>query len=186
MKFLDSIGLQKVVSELKLLFITRSAADDKFLPKNSTYDLKMGSNLNLNAPAGASEWNHINCFNNQKDIVGVISVTDSGLIRLRANDGVVVTNIGDNVYMPISASAFNVNSSLRYKENVLPIPLEKSSGILSIDVSSYNYKSDTADENGNKPINIGVIAEQCHVNGLTECIDYNNEGEPNEIGRAHV
>ena len=62
-----------------------------------------------------------------------------------------------NVMRPISASAFNVNSSRRYKENITEMTEEEANKILDVDVKMFDYKKR---ENGTNVA--GVIAEEVY------------------------
>ena len=62
-----------------------------------------------------------------------------------------------NVMRPISASAFNVNSSRRYKENINDMTEEEANKILDVDVKMFDYKKR---ENGTNVA--GVIAEEVY------------------------
>lgn len=62
-----------------------------------------------------------------------------------------------NVMRPISASAFNVNSSRRYKENITKMTEEEANKILDVDVKMFDYKKR---ENGTDVA--GVIAEEVY------------------------
>lgn len=57
-------------------------------------------------------------------------------------------------FMPVSASAFNVNSSRRYKENIKDMTEEEANKILDINVVKFDYK---VKQNGTNVA--GVIAE---------------------------
>ena len=62
-----------------------------------------------------------------------------------------------NTFMPISASAFNVNSSKRYKKNIEKLSEEEANKILDVDVVKFDYKNE---ENGTGVV--GVIAEDVY------------------------
>ena len=67
------------------------------------------------------------------------------------------SNSDVNVMRPISASAFNVNSSRRYKENINDMTEEEANKILDVDVKMFDYKKR---ENGTDVA--GVIAEEVY------------------------
>ena len=77
----------------------------------------------------------------------IFGVTDSATVRSR-------TSI--NTYLPISASAFNVSSSKRYKENINDITEERAKKILDVNVVTYDYRCNIM----SRPLDkTGVIAE---------------------------
>lgn len=62
-----------------------------------------------------------------------------------------------DTFMPVSASAFNVNSSKRYKENIRHMAEEEANKLDNIEVVIYDYKKK---ENGTNQV--GVIAENAY------------------------
>ena len=85
------------------------------------------------------------CASGNSSIFGVLEQ-----LSIRSNSDL-------NVMRPISASAFNVNSSRRYKENITEMTEEEANKILDVDVKMFDYKKR---ENGTNVA--GVIAEEVY------------------------
>ena len=83
-----------------------------------------------------------------------------------AGGAVIASNLGG--YSPIAASAFNVNSSIAFKENVIPITNSFQS-VLSLVGVTYDRKNNTTKNEA------GLIAEEVHK-VLPNVIAYNNDG----------
>ena len=67
---------------------------------------------------------HLECRSDGGDVK--ISMHAGGqtaviLKHLRGQDGLLIVNSGDNAFAPIAASAFNINSDHRLKENIVPM-----------------------------------------------------------------
>lgn len=98
-----------------------------------------------------------------------------GKVQAGANDCMVLMGEGGytvraysdyNIYKPLSASAFNVESSRRYKENIQDITEQRANKILDVNVVTYDYKNK---ENGVD--RVGVIAEDV-VKIIPEVVTY--------------
>lgn len=77
---------------------------------------------------------------------------------LGVDTGFTVRSKSDiNTFMPISASAFNVNSSKRYKENVSEMSVEEANKLDDINIVKFDYK---VKDNGVNQT--GVIAEDVY------------------------
>ena len=92
-----------------------------------------------------------------------------------------VRNQADSAWMPMAASAFNSQSSRRFKENILGITDERARDILAIDVVTYDYKEGIMPESSRFD-RTGVIAEDVNEiipevvdrdeNGMIDSVDY--------------
>lgn len=105
---------------------------------------------------------------------GIFSST-AGYIELRAQGHVRVLNYNASSYMPIIASAFNTQSSKRYKKNIEDLSEERAKKLLDLRVVTFDYINEA---NGTDCI--GLIAEE------TEEVEkypvyYNQDGEPDSI-----
>ena len=89
---------------------------------------------------------------------------------------IVAQNYADTGMVPMNASAFTQNSSLRYKENIKDISLEEVKKLYDVNVVTYNYKTDE-----NKEERCGVIVEQLADIGLTLPIVYDDDGRPDGV-----
>lgn len=58
-------------------------------------------------------------------------------------DKIHIVNLDNSGYMPIQASAFNQQSSRRYKENIKDMTDEEANKILEVDVVTFDYKKDS-------------------------------------------
>ena len=83
-----------------------------------------------------------------------------------------------NTFMPISASAFNVSSSKRYKENIRKMTEEEANKILDVDVKIFDYI-----EKGNGTDVAGVIAEEIYkiLPNVVTLANVNGENVPDSV-----
>ncbi len=111
---------------------------------------------------------------------GGILVLQGGLPNIYAmsDGGFVVTNSANNAYRPILASAFNVGSSYRFKDNINPFTDAASEKLLNIELKTFTYKKDYNDD-GEK-IHMGVIAEQI-ADLFPDAISLDENGEANAV-----
>lgn len=79
------------------------------------------------------------------------------LYLLVSNTGVGCRDLNNN-FCPIYASAFNVNSSRRYKEKIAPVSDDDVRGLLRVEIVSYDYKEGVVGEQSRYG-RTGVIAE---------------------------
>lgn len=105
---------------------------------------------------------------------GIFSST-AGYIELRASGSVRVLSYDGRSYIPIAASAFNTQSSKRYKKNIEDLSEERAKKLLDLRVVTFDYINEA---NGTDCI--GLIAEE------TEDVEkypvyYNQDGEPDSI-----
>lgn len=91
-------------------------------------------------------------------------------------------NSGDTGWSTCAASAFNINSSIRYKENIEDISDEDASKLLNVRVVKYDYKENVTDEE-HRYNRHGVIAEEVDEvipEVVTYAIPYGHEEEFDE------
>lgn len=91
-------------------------------------------------------------------------------------DGLEVVTPSETAYSPVNASAFNVNSEARFKENVRPLDVDPVEVLRGIDVVRFRRKNEeppatgTLDKHGQPPPRavlhthdeVGVLAENTH------------------------
>lgn len=65
------------------------------------------------------------------------------LSSLATPDKIHIVNSTNSGYMPVQASAFNQQSSRRYKENIKDMTDEEANKILEVDVVTFDYKEDS-------------------------------------------
>lgn len=84
----------------------------------------------------------------------------NGRVYLRQSDGmgVYVTNNDSSAFMPINASAFNVNSAIEYKKNIADYNNTAESIINRHKIVEFNYKN----EDDKNPKHIGIIQQDSH------------------------
>jgi len=126
-------------------------------------------------------------------------VGDSTLTTLMyiRNDGLIVTgNRATSPYNNTTASAANMyvdtngvlyrsTSSLRYKENVQ----DYSNGLADLAKLrpvTFNSKQKESKENPDVHTYAGFIAEEVHDAGLTEFVQYNDQGQPDALAYANM
>lgn len=68
-------------------------------------------------------------------------------------------NPADTAWTSIGASAFNTQSSKRYKENISPVTEDRAEKLLDVEVVNYDYKDGVMDDKSKQFNRIGVIAE---------------------------
>ncbi len=83
-----------------------------------------------------------------------------------------------NMYMPMSASAFNVNSSRRYKKNIREMTEDEAKKVDDIDVVMFDYRNE---ENGRNVA--GAIAEDVYeiLPGVVTLKEVDGEKVPDSI-----
>lgn len=90
---------------------------------------------------------------------GTFNIECPKWINLRTGQQAQVRNADDAVWMPIAASAFNVSSSRRYKENIKDVTEEDAKKLLDVRVVEYDYKDGVMPEEKRYGQH-GVIAEE--------------------------
>lgn len=89
---------------------------------------------------------------------GTLNLASTTYTNLRGGNRVQCRNADDSAWQSIAASAFTVQSSKRYKENIRDISDEEAKKILDVNVVNYDYKKDIVAE-GDRVNRHGVIAE---------------------------
>jgi len=74
----------------------------------------------------------------------------------------------------------HVNSSLRYKTDVVPLEFDMDK-YLSLMPVLYKYKPEIVSEEDSKKIFSGFIAEELDAAGFTDLIDYDDKGRPDAL-----
>ena len=112
---------------------------------------------------------------------GYTTTVDVGgnYVNLRVSNQAQVRNTGDTGWKPIAASAFNVNSTRRVKENIQPILDERAGKLLDVDVVTYDYKKNVVDDN-DRYNRTGVIAEDVDKI-IPEVVKYGEDGKPEMV-----
>lgn len=120
-------------------------SDGSMYGAKNPFAIKALQDISLNSGTSAG-WIYINA--------------NSGRVYLKQDDGagVYVTNVAQNAFMPINASAFNVNSAIEYKKNIKDYANTAESLINAHKIVQFNYKN----ENDNSPQHIGVIQQDSH------------------------
>jgi hypothetical protein len=90
---------------------------------------------------------------------GTFNIECQKWINLLTNQQVQVRNADDSGWRPIAASAFNVSSSRRYKENIKDVTEEDAKKLLNVRVVEYDYKDGVMPEEKRYGQH-GVIAEE--------------------------
>lgn len=94
-------------------------------------------------------------------------------IKLCSTNGVICRNDADSAYVAISASAFTVSSSRRYKENIEPMSKEEAEKIFDVEPVTFDYID------GEKGCR-GVIAEDVYGK-IPSVVMLDNEGNPDSV-----
>ncbi|WP_082989705.1 tail fiber domain-containing protein [Christensenella intestinihominis] len=111
----------------------------------------------------------------QKILLRIFSLGETrGYIRAYCTSFDVADTTG--AWRPVRASAFNQQSSKRYKKNIVDIDDEELHKVLRVAVKRFMYKSDQEGK-----VETGVIAEQLHAIGLTAPVNYDREGRPDAV-----
>ena len=87
---------------------------------------------------------HLELISNGGDVVLALHASGNSaaiLDHVRGGSGIRVRNAGRNSFAPIAASAFNVNSDYRLKENVAPIT-DAANRVLSLNPVRFNFIAD--------------------------------------------
>lgn len=127
------------------------------------------------------------------------SIVNSGSVALFniREDGVFYTGLAPNSpYNLTTASAANMvvdsaggvlrsTSSLRYKQNIQNYG-KGLSDLAKLRPVTFNSKPKEGDENPDTATYAGFIAEEVHEAGLTEFVQYNNEGQPDALAYANM
>ena len=100
---------------------------------------------------------------------------DNNIMYLGANSQVRCKNVDLTNYVPIGASSFNVNSSIRYKENVQNMTEEEADKILDLRPVSYDYKAPD-----NRKDCFGMIAEEVDK-VIPFAVTYDQGGMPDSL-----
>lgn len=99
----------------------------------------------------------------------------NGITQIRSDHGLMVTGHTTDSYAPVHASAFNVNSSRRYKENIKDMPEEMAKQVLQYRPVEFDYNSKSPTQGKNCS---GLIAEEVsEVNGYAVYRNENGEIE---------
>lgn len=102
---------------------------------------------------------------------GTLHLNVAGWLNIETDQQLQVRNKADNAWKPVAASAFNQQSSRRYKKNIEDMTEECARKILKLRPVIYDYKNET-DGTGC----MGFIAEE--VNEIiTYPVAYNENGE---------
>lgn len=110
-----------------------------------------------------------------KDSSAYLSLGETrGYIRAYCTSFDVADTTG--AWRPVRASAFNQQSSERYKKNIVDVDDEELHKVLRVAVKQFMYKSDQEGR-----VRTGVIAEQLHAIGLTVPVSYDREGRPDAV-----
>lgn len=110
--------------------------------------------------------------------VNTLHISCPAWINLQAGQRVQCRNYEDSAWKSIAASAFTVESSRRYKENIEDISEEEAKKILDVNVVKYDYKEGIMDES-RRFNQHGVIAEEVDEI-IPEVVEY-SEGVPDAV-----
>lgn len=88
-----------------------------------------------------------------------------------------VTNTAWTLYTPIYASAFNLASSMRYKENIKSISEDDARKLLDVNVVKFDYKEDCLASGKGC---FGVIAEEVDE-VIPYAVTYDSDGQPEAV-----
>lgn len=128
-------------------------SDGSMYGAKNPFAIKALQDLSLNT--GGSGWLYL--------------TSPNGKVYLKQNDGtgVYVTNIAQSAFMPINASAFNINSDETMKKNITPFSENAESLVNGSTVYQYNYNNELDTE----PKHTGLIMQQspvelCSINGV--------------------
>lgn len=121
-------------------------SDGSMYGAKNPFAIKALQDLSLNT--GGSGWLYL--------------TSPNGRIYLKQGDsnGVYVTNIAQSAFLPINASAFNVNSDRDMKKNIKPFSNNAESLVNSSTVYNYNYNS----EQDTDPRHTGLIMQEAPSN----------------------
>lgn len=89
---------------------------------------------------------------------GTLHISSDAWMNLQASQRIQCRNNNDSAWNAIAASAFTVESSKRYKENIEAITEDEAKKILNVDVVKYDYKEGIMNERSRYNQH-GVIAE---------------------------
>jgi hypothetical protein len=90
-----------------------------------------------------------------------------------------------NMFVDSSGVVYRSTSSLRYKENVQDYG-KGLSDIAKLRPVTFNTKPKDTDENSDTHTYAGFIAEEVDAAGLTEFVQYNNEGQPDALAYPNM
>jgi hypothetical protein len=99
-----------------------------------------------------------------------------------ANDDEVYSDIvtGRAVIVSSFGTLGTASSSLRYKENIEPLPYLPAD-ILKLRPITYRYKEEHLEEESERPVEVGLIAEEVAALGFEELIYRDKEGQAEGI-----
>lgn len=117
------------------------------------------------------------------DAGGAIFVNPSGQLQLGLNAtqvyvGHTTTGSAANTRLETNGAIQRVTSSLRYKADVRDADIDPSA-VLSVRGRTWVEKSDAGSPDAKR--NVGFIAEELDAAGLTEFVEYDDEGRPDAI-----
>jgi hypothetical protein len=100
--------------------------------------------------------------------------------------GVYETSVsGRDVYVNSNGTLGYSSSSERYKEDIQPLTVSASE-ILKLTPVRYRYKESALEEGSERPIEVGLIAEQVSALGFDEIVYFGKDGLPEGIQYSRI
>jgi hypothetical protein len=92
---------------------------------------------------------------------------------------------GRDVYVNSNGTVGYSSSSERYKEEIQPLTVSASE-ILKLTPVTYRYKESALEEGSDRPIEVGLIAEQVSALGFDEIVYFGKDGLPEGIQYSRI
>jgi hypothetical protein len=145
-----------------------------------------GQQLTIASSGSSSAANAFYVYNSTP--VALFTIRNDGAIfsgTAPASPYNLTTASAANMFVDSSGVVYRSTSSLRYKENVQDYG-KGLSDIAKLRPVTFNTKPKDTDENSDTHTYAGFIAEEVDAAGLTEFVQYNNEGQPDALAYPNM
>jgi hypothetical protein len=145
-----------------------------------------GQQLTIASSGSSSAANAFYVYNSTP--VALFTIRNDGAIfsgTAPASPYNLTTASAANMFVDSGGVVYRSTSSLRYKENVQDYG-KGLSDIARLRPVTFNTKPKDTDENSDTHTYAGFIAEEVDAAGLTEFVQYNNEGQPDALAYPNM
>jgi hypothetical protein len=145
-----------------------------------------GQQLTIASSGSSSAENAFYVYNSTP--VALFTIRNDGAIfsgTAPASPYNLTTASAANMFVDSGGVVYRSTSSLRYKENVQDYG-KGLSDIARLRPVTFNTKPKDTDENSDTHTYAGFIAEEVDAAGLTEFVQYNNEGQPDALAYPNM